>query len=109
VPSIPFPLNLVPNCISMMPDIMNFILNVPGQLTNVAYGTLKKAYGKITSMQVPTIPDSIKKPEGLQTCPKHENKDEKKDGGDAGESSSGSSDVTQDMIDNGEAFGETSV
>ena len=30
VPSIPFPLSLIPNCISMMPDIMNFILNVPG-------------------------------------------------------------------------------
>ena len=60
-------------------------------------------------MQVPTIPDSIKKPEGLSTCPKHEKKDEKKDSGDAGESSSGSSEVTQDMIDNGEAFGETSL
>lgn len=79
VPSIPFPLNLIPNCITMMPDIMKFILNVPGQLTNAAYGSLKKAYGKITNMQVPKVPDNVKKPEDLQTCPKHEKDDKEKD------------------------------
>ena len=30
VPSIPYPLTLVPQCISMMPDLMKFMMNVPG-------------------------------------------------------------------------------
>ena len=49
VPSIPFPLNLVPKCISMMPDIMSFMLEAPGKMFDVSYASLKKAYGKITS------------------------------------------------------------
>lgn len=82
VPSIPFPLSLVPNCISIMPDIMKFVLNVPGQLTNAVYGTLKRAYGKIIDLQIPSAPDDINKPDGLPVCPKHsgESKDESSSG-----------------------------
>lgn len=69
VPSIPFPLSLVPNCISMMPDIMSFALQVPGQLMNVTSGILKQAYGKISSMQFPKPPDDIAKPDELRPCP----------------------------------------
>lgn len=69
VPSIPYPLNLIPNCISMMPDIMNFALQVPGKLMNTIDGTLKQAYGKITSMQFPETPDDVQKPELLSPCP----------------------------------------
>lgn len=69
VPSIPYPLNLIPNCISMMPDIMKFALQVPGKLMNTVDGTLKQAYGKITSMQFPEVPDDVQKPELLSPCP----------------------------------------
>ena len=72
VPSIPFPLNLVPNCIAMMPDLMNFTLQLPGKMFDAAYGTLKSTYGKIMSLQIPEIPDGIKMPDSLASCPQRE-------------------------------------
>ena len=72
MPSIPYPLNLVPLCITMMPDIMEFILQAPGKIMNVSYGTLKRAYGKITNMQIPKIPENVAVPQKLAPCPKRD-------------------------------------
>lgn len=44
VPSIPFPLSLVPQCISMVPDIMEFVINAPGKINTVVSGKLKQMY-----------------------------------------------------------------
>lgn len=62
VPSIPYPLSLVPNCITMMPDMMQFIMQAPGKLYDTAYATLKKVCGKLLTMQVPTPPTDIQIP-----------------------------------------------
>ena len=70
-PEIPYPLSLVPECIEMIPDMMNFVKDCPTKIYDTAYGTLKKMYGKITSLQVPSLPDDIKRPESLPACPLH--------------------------------------
>lgn len=70
-PEIPYPLNLVTNCLEMMPEIIKFVKNAPTKLYDTVYGSLKKAYGKITSLQVPSIPDDVNVPKSLQTCSLH--------------------------------------
>ena len=71
VPSIPYPLSLVPDCITMMPDMMMFILQAPGKMYDVAYATLKKVCGKLLTMQVPEPQLDIQVPQALPTCPEH--------------------------------------
>lgn len=73
VPSIPYPLNLVPKCIEMMPDIMAFILQVPGKLFDAMYGTLKRAFGSITDLNFPEMPDKIELPKLYVPCPLRSN------------------------------------
>ena len=69
VPSIPFPLNLVPNCIAMMPDLMQFMLKAPCQIVGATCSGLMNAFGQITSMQIPSMPDRIEPPKPLPSCP----------------------------------------
>ena len=71
VPSIPFPLNLVPNCIAMMPDLMQFMLKAPCQIVGATCSGLMNAFGQITSMQIPSMPDRIELPKPLPSCPVH--------------------------------------
>lgn len=70
-PEIPYPLSLVPECIEMIPDMMNFVKDCPTKIYDTAYGAMKKMYGKITSLQVPSLPDDIKAPKSLPTCSLH--------------------------------------
>ena len=69
VPSIPFPLNLVPNCISMIPDIMEFITRTPGKIMDVSYGTMRRIFTNISNMQVPQAPANATVPKQLPPCP----------------------------------------
>ena len=78
-PEIPYPLNLVANCLEMMPEIIKFVKNAPTKLYDTVCGSLKKAYGKITSLQVPSIPDDVNIPKSLQTCSLHAKKAEDND------------------------------
>ena len=78
-PEIPYPLNLVANCLEMMPEIIKFVKNAPTKLYDTVCGSLKKAYGKITSLQVPSIPDDVNVPKSLQTCSLHAKKAEDND------------------------------
>lgn len=72
VPPIPFPLNLAPMCVTLMPNMTKFMMNAPGQILNLTNAILRKAYGKIMTLQVPTPPADIKIPEGLPACKDHE-------------------------------------
>lgn len=78
-PEIPYPLNLVTNCLEMMPEVIKFVKNAPTKLYDTVCGSLKQAYGKITSLQVPSIPDDVNVPKSLQTCSLHAKQTEDND------------------------------
>ena len=42
VPSIPYPLNLVPQCITVATDVMEFIVDTPGKMNRVIKAVLAK-------------------------------------------------------------------
>lgn len=53
VPSIPFPLSLVPDCISLMPKMLNFINAVPGLLYASVKGLLIDKMTEAMALSVP--------------------------------------------------------
>lgn len=79
VPGIPFPLNLVPTCIELMPDIKKLVNNATSKLSTAAKGILKDKMREIQSLQIPEIPDSISIPLPVSTCPAHTGNDDDKE------------------------------
>lgn len=73
VPGIPFPLSLVPNCIAMMPDLTNFVINVPGKLMDITTSAIQDAWSIMTAQQMPKPPDPIVLPSKLPPCPQKAN------------------------------------
>lgn len=70
--TLPYPLNIVPQCSDLLPDIMDFMLQVPSKLNNVIQGILKKIFGKISSLQFPSMPDTVNMPSFLPSCPQRD-------------------------------------
>lgn len=73
VPSIPFPLSLVPQCIPLVTDIMEFICDTPGKTSRVIKAVLSKKSKEMMEAQIPSAPDGIKQPEVLAPCPQRSN------------------------------------
>ena len=71
VPSRPYPLSLVPNCISMVPDIIDFVINAPIKISLTTTNIIRKKIKEMLDMQVPEFPDNVEAPESLPSCPIH--------------------------------------
>lgn len=72
VPSIPYPLSLVPDCISMVPDILDFMMNAPIKISLTTRNIIRKKIKQMMDMQIPKFPDNVEIPESLPCCPDHE-------------------------------------
>ena len=69
VPSIPYPLSLVPQCIPLVTDIMEFIVDTPGKMSRVMKAVLAKKTKEMMEAQIPKAPSNIEQPEVLAPCP----------------------------------------
>jgi len=78
VPEIPYPLNLVPNVIQMLPDIGKFILQGQIQLKNTIKGIAKDKLRELQALQFPSIPQSPQVLTGeVKACDRHKEDDSK--------------------------------
>lgn len=59
VPSIPPPLSLVPQAISLLPDINKLVINLPGQMAIATKGVIQKKLQEAAALQLPDLPTSI--------------------------------------------------
>lgn len=59
VPEIPYPLSLIPTCISLTPKIKLLIKRLPKYVWAALKGTLKQKYAEIMSLSIPTPPLGI--------------------------------------------------
>jgi len=75
VPGIPYPLSLVPKCITAVPYVTSFVLKAPMMVGEAVYGKLKDMTLQMANMQFPEFPDGIAMPSAGAKCPKHSSKE----------------------------------
>ena len=72
IPSVPYPLTLVPQCMQAIPTVTAFVLQAPMKIGDVAYAKLKQLTLEMMNMQFPDTPDEITAPSAGAVCPDHQ-------------------------------------
>lgn len=71
VPGIPFPLSLVPQCISLAPKITDLVINLPIKLQQIVTNIIKRKIAIISS-SIPSCPEDINLPGLFPPCPQRD-------------------------------------
>lgn len=69
VPSIPFPLTIIPDCLDLMPKIFMLIPNFTSKIKDVVEAKIRQTVAKITILQFPELPRSISLQDLHPSCP----------------------------------------